>query len=97
MIRLFRSIEGDKEDDVVKVASLIIEDEKKKGHEKLAEKLKKEGKTSGQAIGYLDDGTMIVCENGREKIGETTTIKVTSVLQTAAGRMIFGRLEGAGI
>ncbi|MBN8666550.1 MAG: ATP-binding protein [Chitinophagales bacterium] len=40
MIRLFRSIEGDKEDDVVKVASLIIEDEKKKGHEKLAEKLK---------------------------------------------------------
>jgi len=40
MIRLFRSIEGDKDDDVVKVASLIIEDEKKKGHEKLAEKLK---------------------------------------------------------
>ena len=40
MIRLFRSIDGDKEDDVVKVASLIIEDEKKKGHEKLADKLK---------------------------------------------------------
>jgi len=40
MIRLFRSIEGNKEDDVVKVASLIIEDEKKKGHEKLAERLK---------------------------------------------------------
>ena len=40
MIRLFRSIEGDKEDDVVKVASLIIEDEKKKGHDKLADKLK---------------------------------------------------------
>ncbi|MEX0966404.1 MAG: ATP-binding protein [Bacteroidia bacterium] len=40
MIRLFRSIEGDREDDVVKVASLIIEDEKKKGHEKLADKLK---------------------------------------------------------
>jgi SpoVK/Ycf46/Vps4 family AAA+-type ATPase len=40
MIRLFRSIEGDKEDDVVKVASLIIEDEKKKGHGKLADKLK---------------------------------------------------------
>lgn len=40
MIRLFRSIEGDKEDDVVKIASLIIEDEKKKGHEKLADKLK---------------------------------------------------------
>jgi len=40
MLRLFRSIEGDKEDDVVIVASLIIEDEKKKGHERLAEKLK---------------------------------------------------------
>lgn len=40
MLRLFRTIEGDKEDDVIKVASLIIEDEKKKGHERLAEKLK---------------------------------------------------------
>ena len=40
LIRLFRSIEGDKNDDVVKVASLIIEDEKKKGREKLADKLK---------------------------------------------------------
>ena len=40
MIRLFRSIDGNKEDDVVKIASLIIEDEKNKGHEKLATKLK---------------------------------------------------------
>ena len=53
----------------------------------------KEGKNHEQAIGYLDDGTMIVVENGREEIGNTTTIRVTSVLQTSAGRMIFGRLK----
>jgi len=55
--------------------------------------LVKEGKEQGQAIAYLDDGTMIVVEDGREKIGSTVDINVTSVLQTAAGRMIFGRLK----
>lgn len=53
----------------------------------------KEGKNHEQAIGYLDDGTMIVVENGREEIGKTATIRVTSVLQTSAGRMIFGRIK----
>lgn len=53
----------------------------------------KEGKNHEQAIGYLDDGTMIVVEDGRKEIGNTTTIRVTSVLQTSAGRMIFGRLK----
>ena len=53
----------------------------------------KEGKTLEQAIGYLDDGTMIVVENGRDQIGNTTAIRVTSVLQTSAGRMIFGRIK----
>ena len=53
----------------------------------------KEGKTREQAIGYLDDGTMIVVENGRDQIGNTTVIRVTSVLQTSAGRMIFGRIK----
>jgi len=53
----------------------------------------KEGKNHEQAIGYLDDGTMIVVENGRDEIGKTATIRVTSVLQTAAGRMIFGRIK----
>ena len=53
----------------------------------------KEGKTREQAIGYLDDGTMIVVENGRDQIGNTTAIRVTSVLQTSAGRMIFGRIK----
>lgn len=55
--------------------------------------LVKEGNNAKQAVAYLDDGTMIVVEDGKKKIGETTTITVTSVLQTAAGRMIFGRLR----
>ncbi|MDR0875931.1 MAG: PIN domain-containing protein [Clostridiales Family XIII bacterium] len=54
--------------------------------------LVKEGKEHGQAVGYLDDGTMIVVEDGKPKIGQTVTVNVTSVLQTAAGRMIFARL-----
>ncbi|MCL2111152.1 MAG: PIN domain-containing protein [Clostridiales bacterium] len=55
--------------------------------------LVKEGKEQGQAVAYLDDGTMIVVEDGRGKIGNTVDVAVTSVLQTAAGRMIFGRLK----
>lgn len=53
----------------------------------------KEGKELGQGIGYLVDGTMIVVENGRKHMGEMTDITVTSVLQTAAGRMIFAKLR----
>jgi uncharacterized protein YacL len=55
--------------------------------------LVKEGKEQGQAVAYLDDGTMIVVEDGRNSIGNTVDVNVTSVLQTAAGRMIFGRLK----
>ena len=55
--------------------------------------LVKEGKEQGQAVAYLDDGTMIVVEDGRKSIGKTVDVMVTSVLQTAAGRMIFGRLK----
>ncbi|MCL1896132.1 MAG: PIN domain-containing protein [Clostridiales bacterium] len=55
--------------------------------------LVKEGKEHGQAVAYLDDGTMIVVEDGRKSIGNTVDVTVTSVLQTAAGRMIFGRLK----
>lgn len=51
----------------------------------------KDGKEVGQGIGYLDDGTMIVVENGRRYIGQTISVLVTSVLQTAAGRMIFAK------
>ena len=51
----------------------------------------KDGKESGQGIAYLDDGTMIVVEGGRKFIGEIVDVIVTSVLQTAAGRMIFAK------
>ena len=54
----------------------------------------KAGEEAGQGVGYLDDGTMIVIEGGRDHINEEVRIAVTSVLQTSAGRMIFGRYEG---
>jgi uncharacterized protein YacL len=54
----------------------------------------KEGKEYGQGVAYLDDGTMIVVDNGREHIGHNLKVAVTSVLQTQAGRMIFARIEG---
>jgi uncharacterized protein YacL len=49
----------------------------------------KEGKEQNQGVGYLDDGTMIVVENGRRFMSQTVSVVVTSVLQTSAGRMIF--------
>lgn len=52
-----------------------------------------EGKEHDQGVGYMDDGTMIVIENGREYIGEYVDASVTKILQTAAGRMIFARVE----
>jgi len=55
----------------------------------------KDGKEIGQGVAYLDDGTMIVVENGRRFIGQTIAVLVTSVLQTAAGRMIFARPKGS--
>ena len=51
----------------------------------------REGKEMHQGVGYLDDGTMIVVEQGRRLIGEETDVVVTSVLQTVAGRMIFAK------
>ena len=53
--------------------------------------LVKEGKEYGQAVAYLDDGTMIVVESGKQYIGQTINVMVTSVLQTSAGRMIFAK------
>ena len=53
----------------------------------------KEGKEPNQGVAYLDDGTMIVVEAGKRLIGEETEVTVTSVLQTAAGRMIFAKLK----
>lgn len=53
----------------------------------------KTGEEAGQGVGYLDDGTMIVVEQGRNHIAERVVVTVTSVLQTSAGRMIFARFE----
>jgi len=61
--------------------------------EYLTLKLLKPGDQFGQGVGYLDDGTMVVVEQGRNLIGQEVSIVVTSVLQTPAGRMIFGRPE----
>jgi hypothetical protein len=55
----------------------------------------KAGEEAQQGIGYLDDGTMVVVEEGKNKIGEKVQITVTSALQTSAGRMIFGKFERA--
>jgi uncharacterized protein YacL len=64
--------------------------------ESLTVKLIKRGEEPGQGVGYLDDGTMVVTEQGGHHLGEIVRIIVTSVLQTSAGRMIFGRMEGVG-
>jgi uncharacterized protein YacL len=61
--------------------------------EEMNVKILKEGKEVGQGVAYLDDGTMIVVDNGRRQIGKTIDVIVTSVLQTPAGRMIFARLK----
>jgi uncharacterized protein YacL len=62
--------------------------------ESLPVRVVKQGDQIGQGVGYLDDGTMVVIEQGRAAIGHEVSIVVTSVLQTNAGRMIFGRLDG---
>jgi len=63
--------------------------------EMLEIKVVKEGKEYNQGIGYLEDGTMVVVENGRQLLGQTIKSTVTSVLQTTAGRMIFTKSENA--
>ena len=50
-----------------------------------------EGKELGQGVGYLDDGTMVVVEGGKDYLDSVISVMVTKVLQTAAGRMIFAR------
>lgn len=56
-------------------------------------RITKPGEEPGQGVGYLEDGTMVVIEGGREHVGEEVYAMVTSVLQTSAGRMVFGRYE----
>ena len=62
--------------------------------EALPVRIVKQGDQIGQGVGYLDDGTMVVVEQGKSYIGQEVNISVTSVLQTPAGRMIFGKVEG---
>ena len=59
----------------------------------LSVRVTKEGREAGQGVGYLEDGTMIVVEGGRERVGDTVNVTVTSVLQTSAGRMVFARIN----
>ena len=63
--------------------------------EQISVRVVKAGEEHGQGIGYLDDGTMVVIENGREHIGQQVMIAVTSVIQKSAGRMVFGRFDSA--
>jgi uncharacterized protein YacL len=63
--------------------------------EELTVQIMREGKEPGQGVAYLDDGTMIVVDNGRRCVGESVTVTVTTVLQTSAGRMIFTKLKNA--
>ncbi len=56
----------------------------------------REGKEPDQGVAYLDDGTMVVIERGKDRIGETIPVTVTSVLQTVAGKMIFGHPQDEG-
>ncbi|MFP3895361.1 MAG: PIN/TRAM domain-containing protein [Anaerolineales bacterium] len=64
--------------------------------ETLQVQIMQEGKEPRQGVGYLDDGTMIVVENGERHMNREVEIEVTRVLQTAAGRMIFGNIKGHG-
>ena len=61
--------------------------------ETLQVRIMKPGEEAGQGVGYLEDGTMVVIEGGREHVSENVVALVTSVLQTSAGRMVFGRFE----
>jgi uncharacterized protein YacL len=61
--------------------------------EKMRVVIMKEGKEYDQGVGYLDDGTMVVVDHARRLIGRSVEIAVTSVLQTASGKMIFGKLD----
>ncbi|TFG68336.1 MAG: TRAM domain-containing protein, partial [Anaerolineales bacterium] len=60
-------------------------------------KVIQEGRESGQGVAYMDDGTMVVVENGKDYMDKNITVIVTKVLQTAAGRMIFARPDEGSV
>ena len=55
----------------------------------------KPGEQPGQGVGYLEDGTMVVVDDARDRVGTTLSVTVTSTLQTAAGRLVFARMNSA--
>jgi uncharacterized protein YacL len=57
-------------------------------------KIIREGNQLGQGVGYLEDGTMVVVENGQAHIGESMDVLVTQVIQTERGKMIFAEVDG---
>jgi uncharacterized protein YacL len=63
--------------------------------DKISVHLVKEGREHGQGVGYLDDGTMVVVESANARIGDDVDVKVTNVIQTITGRMVFAALAGA--
>ena len=64
--------------------------------EKMTVRILKPGEETGQGVGYLEDGTMVVVEQGRAFVGEEVEFTVTNTRQTVQGRMIFGRLGSNG-
>ncbi|MGQ0601129.1 MAG: hypothetical protein ACT4QE_05460, partial [Anaerolineales bacterium] len=64
--------------------------------ESLTVKIIQEGKEMGQGVGYLDDGTMVVVDEGRRHMNANLSVVVTKIFQTTAGRMIFARPEANG-
>lgn len=65
--------------------------------EQLRIRVIREGESFGQGVGYLDDGTMVVCEQASGLVGKEIEVVVTSMLQNSAGRMIFGRMTGSPV
>ena len=63
--------------------------------EQIEVRVVKAGEEQGQGVAYLEDGTMVVIEGGRDKINQIVPVAVTSVLQTSAGRMVFGKVENS--
>ena len=63
--------------------------------EQIEVRIVKAGEEPGQGVGYLEDGTMVVIEGGRDRINQNIPVTVTSVLQTSAGRMVFGKVENS--
>jgi uncharacterized protein YacL len=64
--------------------------------EQVSVRLTRRGRDTGQAVGYLDDGTMVVVEEADHLLGDTVTVTVTNALQTSTGRLIFARVAGLG-